>query len=96
MGTRTNKVTRWRTDTVYEWEKFTLSDREIHKEKRTIKGMRTPEYIRKCIQKEIKDGEMIVSIRVLEYVKRLYGMPEEQYYANAKLIREERKEKKED
>ena len=89
MGTRTNKVTRWRTDTVYEWERFALSDREIHKEQRTVKGKRTPEYIRKMLLKEIRDGEMIVSIRVTEYKKRLYGMPDEQYFANAKLIREE-------
>lgn len=89
MGIRTNKVTRWRTDTVYKWERFTLQDREIHEEQRVVKGKRTPEYIRKLLLKDLRDGEMIVSVRVVEYKKRLYSMPEEQYFSEAKVIREE-------
>lgn len=89
MSQRNNMVSRWRNDTVYKLEYFRFSDRQVLTETREVKGKRTEDYIRKRLKLDMPDGEMIVSIQVMGYKRRLYAMPEAEFYEKAKIIKEE-------
>lgn len=89
MSQRNNMVSRWRCDTVYILEYFRFSDRQLLQETREMKGRRTVDYIRKRLKVDMPDGEMIVSILVTGYKRRLYAMPEADFYKSANVIKEE-------
>lgn len=93
MSSRNDQVTRWRKDTGYELELFDLNTRQISKDVRVMKGFYDEKAIRKRLQKTLPDSKVIVSVRIVAYKRRLYAMPEEQYFANARVIAEEAPEK---
>lgn len=89
MSQRNNMVSRWRCDTVYILEYFRFSDRQVLTETREMKGKRTEEYIRKRLKLDMPDGEMIVSIQVIGYKRRLFALPDTEFYEKANVIKEE-------
>lgn len=89
MSQRNDMVTRWKKDTWYDVEIFDMTTREIIKEQRVIKGYWTDAIIRKKLAKKLPADKVIVSVKITAYKKRLYAMPEEQYFAAARVIAEE-------
>lgn len=87
MSKRNGMVTRWATDTFYKVEFFRAEDREIHTIECVAHGKRTISQLRAMVLKTLKkDAEVLVRLQITGYDKRLYGMPELQYYAQAKVL----------
>lgn len=90
MSKRNGNVTRWATDTFYRLEWFSAKDREFHQVESIAHGKRSLAEIRKICGKALKkDEEVIVRIEITGYDKRLYAMPDHQFFAQAKVISEE-------
>lgn len=86
MSIRNGQVTRWKTDTLYTIEWFDVDDRQIHRQDRVAKGKKDVAYLRKLVKRQLTDRQTLVDLTLRGYEARLYAMPQEQYYANAKII----------
>lgn len=86
MSKRNGMVTRWSTDTLYELQWFSAADRQIHKVQSIATGKKTVADVKKIALKALKPDEVIVQIDIIGYDKRLYAMPEGQYYTQARII----------
>lgn len=86
MSARNGQVTRWQTDTLYTLQYFDAADREIHTVRRVAKGKKAADYLRKLERRSLSSEQILVDLAITGYEQRLYAMPQDQYFSQAKII----------
>ena len=82
-------VIRQRIDTVYDYVIYDLHHHKENEFKAQVEpGKRTPEYLRKKVTRGLSDGQHVVKLAITGFVAKSYGMPEEDFFAGAKLLKE--------
>lgn len=86
MSARNGNVTRWQTDTLYSLQYFDATDREIHTVHRVAKGKKAVDYLRKVERRGLSSEQILVDLEITGYEQRLYAMPQDQYFSQARII----------